>query len=454
MKRTNSIIALFLLILFAWGCADSDDNQQPNILFIMSDDHAFQAISAYDKPIGKLALTPQIDRIANQGMIFQNMYVANSLCGPSRACIITGKFSHINGFKNNGNKFNPDQASFPKILHANGYQTAVVGKWHLKSQPQGFDFWEVLPGQGHYYNPNFLLPDDTVQIQGYVTNIITDLAIEWLENGRDKSKPFLLMCQHKAPHREWLPEGKYLDYYHKTEFPEPDNLFDDHKGMGTAAQEAEMLISKHMALSSDNKILPEVVAEKGFKPFMQWYDNAYYNNLNRMNPEQRARWEEVYAPITEEFKNSTLQGDELTSWKYQRFLQDYLACIKSVDDNVGRLLDYLEENGLDENTIVVYTSDQGFYLGEHGWFDKRFMYEESFRTPLLVKYPPTIKAGSSSTMLAQNVDFAPTLLEMAGIEIPTDMQGMSLLPLFEGEGKSDNWRTALYYHYYEFPSIH
>ncbi len=454
MQTTRILFLCCIMASMFNACKNDETNPRPNILFIMSDDHAYQAISAYEHPIGALAPTPQIDRIAEEGMIFHNMYVANSICGPSRACIITGKFSHVNGFKNNGNRFDADQPTFPKMLQANGYQTAVVGKWHLKSQPQGFDYWQVLPGQGHYYNPVFHLPDDTVQIEGYVTDIITDLALEWLDENRDKSKPFLLMYQHKAPHREWLPAEKYLDLYHKIAFPEPHNLFDDHANMGTAAREAEMLISEHMALSSDNKIHPEVVTDKGFKPFLNWYHDAYHGNLDRMNASQRANWESVYEPIREAFKKSDLSGDALTSWKFQRYMQDYLACIKSVDDNVGRVLDYLETKGLDENTIVVYTSDQGFYLGEHGWFDKRFMYEESFRTPMLVKYPPKIQAGTETTALAQNIDFASTFLELAGLPIPADIQGISLVPLFEGNGITENWRTALYYHYYEFPSIH
>jgi len=451
MHRTVQILFFFSAILILSACNQAI--KQPNILFIMSDDHAYQAISAYGHPIGKLAPTPQIDRIAEEGMLFHNMYVANSICGPSRACIITGKYSHVNGFKNNGNRFNPDQPTFPKILQANGYQTAVVGKWHLKSKPQGFDYWQVLPGQGHYYNPDFLLPDDTVRIEGYVSDIITDLAIDWLDT-RNSDKPFMLMYQHKAPHREWLPAEEYLDLYHQVVFPEPENLFDTHENMGSAAREAEMLISKHMALSSDNKILPDVVTAKGFTPFLNWYHNAYHNNLDRMNTTQRQQWEAVFGPIREEFMEADVADDELTRWKFQRYMQDYLACIRSVDDNVGRMLEYLDANDLSDNTIVVYTSDQGFYLGEHGWFDKRFMYEESFRTPLVIKYPPKISAGTSTSLLSQNIDFAPTFLELAGIAIPDDLQGISLVPLFEGDGAAPEWRDALYYHYYEFPSIH
>lgn len=452
MKKYIPFLLLpFLLV----GCTSKKRAAtRPNILFILSDDHAYQAISAYGYPIGKLAPTPNIDRLAEEGMLFDRMFVANSLCGPSRASIITGKFSHKNGFKRNGDRFDPNQPTFPKMLQAAGYQTAVFGKWHLKSLPQGFDNWCVLPGQGHYYNPDFIKqPGDTFRMQGYVTDLITNMALDWLKNKRDPNKPFLLMYQHKAPHREWLPAGKYLDLYHHVKFPLPATLFDDHKGMGTAAREAEMLISQNMGLSNDNKIDPEIVTETGHKPFIKWYFNAYRNNLGRMSPEQRARWDEVYKPVNEAFRENPPTGDSLTKWKYQRYMEDYLACIRSVDDNVGRVLDYLKETGLDKNTIVVYTSDQGFYMGEHGWFDKRFMYEESFRTPLLVRYPAMVKAGSRNHDLVQNIDFAPTFLELAGVKTPKDIQGMSIVPLLEGKHPA-HWRQALYYHYYEFPGIH
>ncbi len=453
MKNIKVSILFVVLVLASISCSRQKAPIQPNILFIMSDDHAWQAVSAYDHPIGRLAPTPQIDRIAHEGMIFHNMYVANSICGPSRACIITGKFSHVNGFKNNGNQFDGNQWNFAKELKKNGYQTAVVGKWHLKSDPQGFDYWQILPGQGHYYNPDFLTADGPTQVEGYVTDIITDLALSWLDT-INPDNPFMLMYLHKAPHREWLPAPEYLDLYHSVAFPEPINLFDNYENMGQAARDAEMLISKHMAITSDNKIHPDIAVEKGFEPFLNWYHNAYHNNLDRMNPEQRERWESVYGKINQEFKDADLSGDELTKWKFQRYMQDYLACIKSVDDNVGRVLDYLDKKGLTDNTIVVYTSDQGFYLGEHGWFDKRFMYEESFRTPMLVRFPERIKAGTSTRLLAQNVDFASTFLDLAGIPIPEEVQGISLVPIFDGDGQTQDWRTSLYYHYYEFPSIH
>lgn len=450
--RIINLMAAATVFAFLLSCsAFKGKDSSPNILFILTDDHAYQAVSAYGHPISELAPTPEIDRLAEEGMTFHNMFVANSICGPSRATILTGKLSHRNGFRNNGDSFNPDQPTFPKMLQEAGYQTAVIGKWHLESVPRGFDFWQVLPDQGRYYNPDFLTSTDTFRIEGYVTDIITDLSINWLNN-RDKESPFLLMYQHKAPHREWLPPEEYLDLYHNVEFPEPENLFDDYQNMGQAARDAEMLISEHMALSMDNKIHPDILKEKGFTPFMNWYYRNYHDNLDRMTQEQRENWDKVYGPINDEFRANTPLGDELTSWKYQRYLQDYLACIKSVDDNVGRILDYLDEQDLADNTIVIYTSDQGFYLGEHGWFDKRFMYEESFRTPLLIRFPRQIKPGSATYELAQNIDFAPTLLELAGIPVPGDIQGISLTPLFKSEPQE--WRESLYYHYYEYPGIH
>ncbi|WP_186756672.1 sulfatase family protein [Echinicola salinicaeni] len=428
---------------------ESDSPERPNIIFIMSDDHAYQAISAYGS---QLIETPNIDRIANEGMLFENAFVSNSICAPSRAVILTGKHSHINGLVDNAVRFDSTQVTYPKILRENGYQTAMIGKWHLKTQPTGFDYWKVLPGQGHYYNPQFRTKEGMVLDSGYVTDLITDFAIDWLDEAKEKDQPFMLMYQHKAPHREWLPTEENFRAYTQKEFPEPASLFDDYEGRGRAAKEAEMRISTHMGLTNDSKIHPDIVEKLGHKDFIDWYSNAYHGNLDRMSKSERAAWEEVYGPINEAFEKADLQGDELTKWKYQRYMQDYLASIESVDENVGRLLDYLEENGLAENTIIIYTSDQGFYLGEHGWFDKRFMYEESFRTPLMIKWPRVIKAGSKNKDLVQNLDFAETMLDAAGVAIPDEMQGLSMLPLLKGD--KVEWRDALYYHYYEYPGIH
>jgi len=448
------ILYLFLTISLV-GCSLQSKKEQgkvqnqPNIIFIMTDDHAYQAISAYDT---SLIETPNIDRLANEGMLFNKAYVTNSICSPSRAVVLTGKFSHINGLKDNWDVFDSAQVTYPKILQKNGYQTAIVGKWHLKSEPTGFDYWQVLPGQGHYYKPVFRTPEGKITEEGYVTDVTTDKSINWLSNIRDKSKPFMLMLHQKAPHREWLPAQRHLDELTSKVYPEPSSLFDDYKNRGTAANTAEMRIFDHMGLSSDVKVPIETVEKLGFKEFMKWYGGAYKNNLSRLTSEELAKWDSTYQPIIDKFIENTPEGDELTRWKFQRYMQDYLACIKSVDENVGRVLDYLDESGLAENTLVIYTSDQGFYLGEHGWFDKRFMYEESFRTPLIVRWPNQIDAGTTNSELVQNLDFAPTMLTAAGVEVPEDMQGLSLMPLLEGADTT--LRDALYYHYYEYPSIH
>jgi arylsulfatase A-like enzyme len=423
--------------------------QRPNIVFIMTDDHAYQAISAYGSVLNE---TPNIDRIAREGMRFDRAYVSNSICSPSRAVILTGKHSHLNGVRDNIGAFDGTQQTLPKLLQQSGYETAMIGKWHLKSEPTGFDYWRVLPGQGAYYQPDFLTPKGRVRMQGYVTDLITDLALDWLSERRDPGKPFLLMYQHKAPHRAWMPSQDHLGAFMGTPLPEPDTLFDDYSGRGRAAAEAEMRIADHMALSVDNKLDPALVDEGGYSEFLEWYGRNHRRNLSRLTAEERQNWDAVYEPVGEAFRAADPRGDELTRWKYQRYMQDYLASIASVDDNIGRLLDYLEASGLADNTIVVYTSDQGFYLGEHGWFDKRFMYEQSFRTPLLVRWPGMVNAGTVNSELVQNLDFAPTLLEAAGATVPADMQGISMVPLLTGQG--GEWREALYYHYYEYPGIH
>lgn len=427
----------------------STTSRAPNIIFLMADDHAFQAISAYGS---RLIKTPNIDRLASEGMRFDRAFVTNSICAPSRAVILTGKFSHLNGLRDNRQVFDGSQQTFPKIMRAAGYQTAMIGKWHLKSPPTGFDYWEVLPDQGHYYQPDFRTPAGIIRRQGYVTDIITDLAIDWLDKKRDKDRPFMMMCHHKAPHREWMPGPDHLKDFKDKPLPEPQTLFDDYSNRGRAAREAEMRISEHMGWTNDHKIPPEVRDRLGFKDFMAWYENAYRANYGRMSDEEKKNWDAVFGPINAEFEKNTPRAQELIRWRYQRYMQDYLACIQSVDDNVGRLLDYLDKSGLKNNTLVMYTSDQGFYLGEHGWFDKRFMYEESFRTPLLARWPGRITPGTVNDNLVQNLDFAETMLDVAGLPVPQDMQGKSLLPLFDGS--TENWRDAIYYHYYEYPGIH
>ena len=426
-----------LIILFLISC--SERQAPPNIIFIMSDDHAYQAISAYGHGLNH---TPNIDRIAKEGAIFNRGFVTNSICAPSRAVVLTGKHSFVNGKVDNIQAFDWDQPNFAKLLQEAGYQTALVGKIHLDGQPQGFDYSAVLPGQGHYYNPDFIENGVARRIKGYVTSITTRLALDWLENKRDRSKPFLLLYQQKAPHRNWKPEEKYLDLFDDKSFEPPANYFDDYQNRGSAAKEQEMRIDRHARWGHDFKMLVDPDGE--------------YTDLNeeleRFDDDQRNAWLAAYAPKNEAMKRLNLTGKELSVWKFNRYIKDYLRTIQSIDDGVGEVLDYLDENGLYENTIVIYTSDQGFYLGEHGWFDKRFMYEESFRTPILMRYPREIKPGTSIDELVQNLDFAPALLDYAGMEIPGDMQGESFRKMVSGE--LSEWRDAVYYTYYEYPSVH
>ncbi|MEL6195328.1 MAG: sulfatase, partial [Bacteroidota bacterium] len=414
-----------------------------NILFIFTDDHALQAISAYGSYINQ---TPNLDRIANEGMLFRHAMVTNSICAPSRAVILTGKHSHLNGVLDNALPFDSTQQTFPKLLQAAGYQTAMIGKWHLKSQPTGFDYWRVLPGQGHYYNPHFRTPDGREQIEGYVTNIITDLSLDWLKSGRDPEKPFMLMSQHKAPHREWSPGPDHLDMYDDVEIPEPSTLFDDYANRSSAASQQEMTIKDHMDLFYDLRVEADSVNSSG------WLKRAGIANYNRMTEAQQVAWNAAFQTENEAFTEANLTDDELVKWKYQRYIKNYLRCIASVDDNVGRILDYLDESGLAENTIVIYSSDQGFYLGEHGWYDKRWMYEESLHMPLMVRWPGQIQAGSVNEELVQNLDFAETFLDIAGVEVPADMQGNSFKPMLTGD--EVDWRDAIYFHYHEFPAVH
>lgn len=402
---------------------------QPNIVFIFSDDHAYQAISAYNHPL-KLLDTPNLDRIAKEGMRFDRCVVPNSICGPSRACVLTGKYSHANGFYNNTNsRFDGSQTTFPKLLKQAGYQTAIVGKWHLISDPTGFDYWHILPGQGVYYNPPMIKNGERVKHEGYTTDLITDFSLDWLKT-RDKTKPFLLMCQHKAPHREWSPALRHLGHDKDRKYPEPDTLFDDYTGRGKAEHEQDMTIAKTMN-ASDLKL----------------------TTLAQLTPEQKKEWDAYYEPRNKAFREAKLEGKDLVRWKYNRYMHDYLGCVKAVDEGVGKILDFLDAEKLTENTIVVYCSDQGFYLGEHGWFDKRWIFEESLRTPLLIRWPGKTKPGSRNANLVSNIDFASTFLEAAGVEVPKDLNGKSLGPILRGETPSD-WRKSFYYHYYEYPGPH
>lgn len=451
MKLAFRLVVFTTILILYTACNSEEKEQQkeskkPNIVFIMSDDHAYQAISAYDD---KLIQTPNIDRIAKEGMLFTNASVTNSICAPSRAVILTGKHSHLNGKIDNRMPFDTTNVTFPQLLQKAGYQTAMFGKLHFGNNPKGFDEFKILPGQGDYYNPDFITSKGDTTITGYVTDIITDMTLDWMEKRRDTTKPFLLMYLHKAPHRAWFPAERHYTEFTKKEYPLPETLFDDYSTRGEAARTAEMTILKEMELGYDLKVSKEVMDELKLKDRYGW--RAY----NRMNPEQKSAWNAVYDPINEQFKNDypNMNDSTLTVWKYQRYMQDYLGSIASVDDNVGRVLDYLDDNNLSENTVVVYTSDQGFYLGERGWFDKRFMYNESFKTPLLIRWPNEITPNTTSSEMVQNLDFAQTFLEMAGVTSPKDMQGESLVPLLKN--KSEKWnRDAVYYHYYEYPGAH
>lgn len=373
---------------------------RPNILFIMTDDHASHAMSCYGSRINE---TPNLDRIAEGGMRFNNCFCTNSICTPSRATILTGTYNHINGVTTLATPIDGRQTTFPKLLQAEGYQTAIVGKWHLGHggihDPTGFDYWNVLPGQGLYHDPEMIEMGERKTFPGYATDIITDFSLDWLEK-RDKERPFMLMCHHKAPHRPWEPDEKHAHMYEDIDIPEPETFNDDYSNRASAAAAAEMRIDRDL------------------KPT------------------------DLKFPVPE-----GLTAQEEKQWKYQRYIKDYLRCVASVDDNVGRLLDYLEEEGIADNTIIIYTSDQGFFLGDHGWYDKRFMYEESLRMPFIISYPNGIEAGTINDDMILNVDFAPTLLNYAGIDVPERMQGNDFRPLLNGK-LPEGWQTSMYYRYW------
>ena len=454
MKKLQFISVLITCSSMLIGCEQpvSEINKRPNIVFIMSDDHAYQAISAYDT---SLINTPNIDRIAEMGMLFTNASVTNSICAPSRATLLTGKHSHVNGKVDNVSPFDTTNVTFPQLLQKAGYQTAMFGKLHFGNSPKGFDQFKILPGQGSYYNPDFITKNEgEINVSGYVTDIVTDMTIDWLESERKKEDPFMLMYLHKAPHRSWLMAERHMDEFTQKEFREPATLFDDHEGM-PAAKVAQMNIHGDMGWAADSKLYPDVMDEMGLEEQIGYDKLRFEMGVGRLNEAQRANFDKAYRRVAEDFKKNypKMTDKDLAKWRYQRYMQDYLGTIKSVDENVGRVLDYLEANDLMDNTIIVYTSDQGFYLGEHGWFDKRFVYDESLKTPLLVSWPDRIKAGSVSNELVQNLDFAQTFLDAAGVEQPNDMQGESLIPVFTNE-LSDWDREAVYYHYYEHPSEH
>jgi arylsulfatase A-like enzyme len=427
----RSLLALLVVL----GCvlpARAADATRPNILFVFTDDHAAHAISAYGS---KINVTPNIDRLAKEGMLFRNCFCTNSICGPSRAVILTGKHSHINGFMDNAANtvFNGAQQTFPKLLQAVGYQTVMLGKWHLRSDPTGFDRWAILStggGQGTYYQPEFKTNKGPLKVEGYVTDIITDMALDWLQKERDKDKPFLLMYQHKAPHRSWEPGPKQLGLYRDKDIPVPATLFDDWAGHASPSKEQEMTVARHL---NDQDL--KLVAPKN------------------LTAEQKKAWDAAYEEENAKFRAAKLTGDDLVRWKYQRYIKDYLRCVAGVDENLSRVLKYLDDSGLSRNTVVIYSSDQGFFLGDRGWYDKRWMYEESLRMPFIVRWPGVVAPGKENTDLVQNLDFASTFLDIAGAKIPEDLQGKSFLPLLKGTTPAD-WRKSIYYQYYEYPQPH
>lgn len=424
--------------------------ERPNIIYIMSDDHDADAISAYNK---KLISTPNIDRIANEGILFNKCFVGNSICSPARATLLTGQHSHKNGVKDNFAPFDSSKITMPKLLQQSGYQTAIIGKWHLHSYPKGFDFWKILPGQGLYYEPLLInMKGDTSVYHGYASDVITNEAINWL-NDRDKNKPFVLLLHHKAPHRTFLPPLKYIQQFHNKKIPEPLTLYADTAGHGSAWRIQTMGILNVMKLCSDLKVDPKYLMNiPWLKPDSA--EIAYYNTImDRIPQPDRDKIKEIYAERGRLLQRLKLKGRELLKYKYQWYMRDYLACVASVDENVGKVLKYLDENDLAKNTLVMYTSDQGFYLGENGWFDKRFMYDVSMQTPLLARWPARIKAKTRTDTMVQNIDFAPTVLNAAGVEIPKWMQGLSLVPILEGK-KSSLERPYVYYHYYEYSTDH
>ncbi len=449
-KTFANLVALVITAVVAVSCRTAmAEQQRPNILFLFSDDHAIKSISAYGGPLAEVAPTPNIDRLAKEGAVFLNSFCANSICGPSRATILTGKHSHKNGFmRNTGKGLDQSQWTVSKALQKGGYNTAVIGKWHLKTTPLGFDHWEIFPGQGSYYSPVFIQKDGSQKrFEGYATDLTTDKALAWLDD-RDKSKPFFLMCQHKAPHRTFAPALRHLGAFDDVEIPEPETLFDDYANRSSTLAHNEMEIDRHFDWAYDAKVRKD---ERGnvMLPKPDRYGTPEYN---RMTPEQKKQWDAHFSPRNQEFLADFAAGklshQDVVRWKYRRYMRNYLSTVKAVDESVGRMLKYLDDNGLAENTIVIYSSDQGFYLGEHGWYDKRWMFEESFRMPFLIRWPGVVTPDSRPQELIQNIDYAPTFLEMTGLDAPDEVQGESLVPVLKGNAK--DWRQSLYYAYYEF----
>ncbi len=439
MRYSNYLLLALPGIISSCQVQVPDIPERPNILFIFSDDHATHAIGAYgpknnNPELYKHVITPAIDRLAEEGMLFENAFCTNSICGPSRAVILTGKHSHFNGVLRNNIAFDGSQQTFPKLLQDGGYKTAWIGKWHLFSDPTGFDHWAILTRinqQGSYYNPIFGTSEGEEPETGYTATLITDRAIEWMENNRDPDEPFFLAYSHKTPHSEWVPGPEEYDLYKDIDLPMPTNFYDDYSYRSSAAKGQAMEIATHLTSERLLKFVPP----------------------SYLNEEQTARFMEAYGPENEAFFKANLQGRELAEWRYQRYIKDYLRSIASMDKEIGRVLDYLDESGLAENTVVIYNSDQGYFLGDHGWYDKRWMYEESLRLPLIIRWPGVTRPGSRNKYKVQNLDFAPMFLHMAGLGIPEDMQGVSLVPLLTGQ-EPEEWRKYVYYHYYAYPDWH
>ena len=422
--------ALPIVALAAYSPPQADP--RPNIVFLYADDHAAHAISAYQQSLKygvKLPKTPNLDRLASDGMLFVNSFVTNSICGPARATVLTGQYGHINGVMSNNEPIHPTAITFPRLMREAGYQTAIFGKWHLRTRPEGFDHYEILLGQGPYYNPLLISETDSVRHNGYTLDIVSDRAARWLR-GRDKSKPFMVMLTFNGPHRWWDPGPDQLSLYRDTTFEIPKTFWDDGAGRASPARDPEMRIADDM-IPRDLKLVPP-------------------NNIDSL---QLTTWNIAYEPENDKLRAARPSGRELAKWKYQRFIADYMRVISALDSQVGRMLAELEQNGLSKNTIVVYSSDQGFFLGDHGWFDKRWMYEESLRTPLIVKWPGTVKAGARNKDLVMNLDLAETFLDIAGAKKPEAMQGESIVPLLRGRTPR-NWRDAIYYQYFEYPGWH
>ncbi len=454
MNRFYLTAGMLSLLPGLQAAAQSQQAQRPNIIYIMSDDHAYQAISAYGSEVSKLAPTPNIDRIAKAGVTFDRAFVENSLSTPSRACTLTGLYSHQNGQEQLNEGMDPTKPFVSELLQKCGYQTAVIGKWHVPCDPKGFDYYHIYNGQGEYYNPNFRGSDTGgkyVQEHGYCVDLVDKHAKEFLDN-RDKSKPFFLMVHFKAPHRNQMPNLKYLGLFDDVKFPLPTTFWDDYSTRQSPAHTQKMSITNHMELIQDLKVVQMKDSLKdAYNQGFSWF--CYRAGVERMTPDQRAAWNRYYMPRGEEFLNAHLTGRALSEWKYQAYMRDYLACVRSIDDAVGDILDYLKANGLDENTVVIYTSDQGFYLGEHNWFDKRFMYEQSLRTPLLMAWKGHINPGTRCNAMVQNIDYAPTFLSLAGGKKTDEMSGLDLQQVWNGQTPK-TWRTSIYYHYYDYPAFH